>query len=100
MHVLDGGIVAWLSTGGAVNHGPARWDLERQVRLTAGSIVLASVLGSVVVPQLKWVAGAVGAGLTGAALTNSCLMGKVLSKLPYNRGASCDIDTVLGRLAG
>ena len=25
-------------------------------------------------------------------------MGMLLSKLPYNRGASCDLDTIVGQL--
>ncbi|WP_433342271.1 rhodanese-like domain-containing protein [Micromonospora sp. CA-111912] len=98
LKVLDGGIMAWQAAHAPINQGNPRWDLERQVRLVAGSIVLASVLGSVFVPQLKWVAGFIGAGLTFAAVTNTCAMGMLLGKLPYNRGASCDLDTVVGQL--
>ncbi|CAN3131636.1 rhodanese-like domain-containing protein [Mycobacterium sp. smrl_JER01] len=100
VHILDGGITAWQSKGLAVNRGAARWDLERQVRLVAGSIVLSSVLGSIAVPKLKWLAGAVGGGLTFAALSNTCAMGMLLSKLPYNRGARCDAQTVVSQLVG
>lgn len=96
--ILDGGMLAWQATNAPVTQGAPRWDLERQVRLVAGSIVLLSVLGSVAVPGLKWVAGFIGAGLTFAALTNTCAMGMLLSKLPYNRGASCDLDSVVGQL--
>ena len=53
---------------------------------------------SVFVPGLKWVAGFIGAGLTFAAVTNTCAMGMLLGKLPYNRGASCDLDTIVGQL--
>ncbi len=85
VHVLDGGMIAWEAAGFAVTRGQPRWDLERQVRLVAGSIVLGSVVGSVAAPKLKWVAAAVGGGLTVASLTNTCAMGMALSKLPYNR---------------
>lgn len=98
VHILDGGITAWEAKGFAVNRGVARWDLERQVRLVAGSIVLSSVLGSIAVPKLKWVAGAVGGGLTFAALSNTCAMGMLLAKLPYNRGASCDAQGIVAQL--
>ncbi|MCZ7379887.1 rhodanese-like domain-containing protein [Micromonospora sp. WMMC250] len=98
LKVLTGGIVAWQGAGAPVNRGRPRWELERQVRLAAGSIVLLSILASLVVPGAKWVAGFIGAGLTFAAITNTCAMGILLSKLPYNRGASCDIDSVVGQL--
>ncbi|MGR6319124.1 rhodanese-like domain-containing protein [Micromonospora soli] len=98
LKVLDGGMLAWQTANAPVKQGTSRWDLERQVRLVAGSIVLASILGSVFVPGLKWVAGFIGAGLTFAAVTNTCAMGMLLSKLPYNRGASCDLDTIVGQL--
>ena len=46
LHVLDGGITAWQQAGAPVNRGPARWDLERQVRLVAGGLVLTGILAS------------------------------------------------------
>lgn len=100
VHILDGGIVAWEAAGFAVNRGTQRRDLERQVRLVAGSVVLTSILGSIAAPKLKWVAGAIGGGLTFAALSNTCAMGMLLSKLPYNRGATCDAATVVAQLVG
>jgi hypothetical protein len=60
--------------------------------------VLASILASAAVPALKWIAGLLGAGLAAAALTNTCAMGMLLGKLPYNRGSSCDLDTIVGQL--
>ncbi|MEV0810828.1 rhodanese-like domain-containing protein [Micromonospora sp. NPDC050200] len=98
LKILDGGITAWRAAQAPISRGRPRWDLERQVRLVAGSIVLVSVLASVFVPGLKWVAAFVGAGLTFAALTDTCAMGMLLSRLPYNRGASCDLDSVVGQL--
>ena len=98
LHVLAGGIGAWEAVGGEVRRGQQRWDLERQVRLVAGSLVLASIVGSVIFPPAKWLAGAVGAGLAFAALSNTCAMASLLSKLPYNRGASCDVGQVVARL--
>src|ERR1035437_4770396 len=85
VHVLDGGLLAWQKTDAPVTRGAAHWDLERQVRLLAGALVLAGVLASVLVPTMKWFSAAMGGGLVLAALTNSCIMGLLLSKLPYNR---------------
>ena len=78
--------MAWQAASAPINQGAPRWDLERQVRLVAGSIVLVSVLGSVFVPQLKWVAGLIGAGLTFAAVTNTCAMGMMLGKAAVQPG--------------
>jgi rhodanese-related sulfurtransferase len=98
LKVLRGGMAAWEAAAAPVTRGRPRWDLERQVRLVAGAAVLLSVLGSIAVPGLKWVAAAIGAGLTFAALTNTCAMGMLLGRLPYNRGASCDLASVIGQL--
>ncbi|WP_428994918.1 rhodanese-like domain-containing protein [Mycolicibacterium chubuense] len=98
VHILEGGITAWQSEGLPVKRGSQRWDLERQVRLVAGLIVALAILVSIVVPGVKWVAFAIGAGLTFAAVTNTCAMGMLLAKLPYNRGASCDLQTVVSQL--
>jgi rhodanese-related sulfurtransferase len=98
VHVLDGGITAWQNRGFAVNRGRQRWDLERQVRLVAGAVVALSVLLSMVVPFAEWIAFAIGTGLTVAALTNTCAMGMLLARLPYNRGATCDPGTIIAQL--
>lgn len=98
--VLENGITGWQGEGRAVDRGRQRWELERQVRLVAGSIVLSSVLGSVALPKLKWLAAAIGGGLTFAAVTDTCAMASALSKLPYNRGADADADTVVAKLGG
>lgn len=100
VHVLDGGVLAWEAAGGRVNRGGNRWDIERQVRLVAGALVLLGVLAGLLVPGAQWFAAVIGAGLVVAALTNSCVMGTLLSRLPFNRGASCDINRVVGELAG
>ena len=86
LHVLDGGVAAFRSAGGNVVEGRARWSLERQVRLVAGSLVLVSLTAALRTPKAGLLAGGVGAGLTLSALTDSCTMGRVLSALPYNRG--------------
>lgn len=98
VHVLDGGIIGWEANGFAVNRGAQRWDLERQVRLVAGLIVALSVALSIVVPGAEWVAFTIGAGLAFAALTNTCAMGMLLARLPYNRGARCDLSAVVSQL--
>jgi rhodanese-related sulfurtransferase len=97
--VLEKGITDWEGRGFGVDCGVERWDLERQVRLLAGSLVVASVVASTAVPRLKWLAAAVGSGLAYAAVTNTCAMASALAKLPYNRGATSDASAVLSQLA-
>ncbi|WP_324651773.1 DUF2892 domain-containing protein [Georgenia sp. H159] len=99
MHLLDGGMQAWQASGGEVRRGRQTWDLERQVRLVAGTVVLGSIVASVRVPGAKWLAAALGGGLTVASLTNTCAMGAALSKLPYNRGASLDPADAIAQLS-
>ncbi|WP_426504483.1 rhodanese-like domain-containing protein [Dactylosporangium sp. McL0621] len=98
LRVLTGGITAWQAAQSPVTAGTPRWGLERQVRLVAGSIVLTAVLASTVVEPVKWVAALIGAGLAFAALTNTCAMGMMLAKLPYNRGPRTDLDQVVAAL--
>jgi rhodanese-related sulfurtransferase len=98
LHVLDGGVMAWEKAGAPLRRGSQKWDLERQVRLVAGGLALTGVVASIFFPKAKWLSGAIGAGLVGAAATDSCLMGQLLSRLPYNQDASCDLQSVLREL--
>lgn len=82
--VLAGGIASWASAGGETSTGRPRWTLERQVRLTAGSLVLTGLVASFAWPKARLLSGAVGGGLLFSALTNTCGMGAALTKLPYN----------------
>jgi rhodanese-related sulfurtransferase len=99
--VLTGGMNAWTAHGAPITRGLQRWALERQVRLVAGGIVTVAILASLWWPPARFLAGLIGAGLTMAALTNTCAMGMLLAKLPYNRASMpVDIDASLDRLSG
>ena len=95
LRVLQGGVDAWQKVGGTVVRGDQKWSLERQVRGAAGGIVLVSVLASLKLPGARFVAGGVGFGLLAAAVTDTCAMGTLLAKMPYNRGPRCDLDRVI-----
>lgn len=85
-HVLAGGVPAYKQAGGRTVEGSKRWDLERQVRMAAGSLVIAGLAGGKFLsPQIRTVAGVIGAGLTFSAATNTCAMGKALAKMPWNK---------------
>ena len=86
--VLDGGIASYEAAGGEVLRGKGAWAMDRQVRMVAGSLVLAGVTASKVLsPKFAYLAGAIGAGLTYSAASNSCAMAAGLAKMPWNRSA-------------
>lgn len=61
-------------------------SLIRQVQIVAGSLILAGViLGSWLSPTFYVLSGLVGAGLLFAGLTDTCALGMLLAKLPYNQ---------------
>lgn len=100
LSVLEGGITAWEQRGMDVVRGQQKWSLERQVRLVAGSLVALGALGGLLVwKPLTLLSLFVGGGLTFAAITNTCGMAMLLSKLPYNRGAQCDVRQVINELS-
>ena len=87
-YVLTGGAPGFAAAGGDVVRGQDRWGLERQVRLAAGSLVVLGLAGGKFIsPKIRMLAGAVGAGLTFSAATNTCAMGQALSAMPWNRAA-------------
>lgn len=86
--VLTGGAPGFAAADGDVVKGKDRWDLERQVRLVAGSLVLVGLVGGKFVsPKIRTIAGVIGTGLTFSAATNTCAMGRALSVMPWNRAA-------------
>ncbi|MFJ6078336.1 rhodanese-like domain-containing protein [Pseudarthrobacter sp. NPDC092419] len=85
-YVLTGGAPGYAAAGGDVVKGKNRWDLERQVRLAAGSLVMLGLTGGKFVsPKIRTLAGIIGTGLTFSAATNTCAMGKVISAMPWNK---------------
>lgn len=98
LSVLHGGITSWEHEGGELNRGRGTWAMERQVRLVAGLLVLTGVVASTAFAPLKWIAGFVGAGLTFAAVTNTCAMSRVLGLLPHNRTSTADGRTLVEAL--
>lgn len=99
LHVLEGGMSGWVSSGKPVERGPERVSLERQVRIAAGALAGAGgVLALKVNPWFGALPALVGGGLVFAGVTDTCGMAALLSKLPYNRAAGCDVDAMLRAL--
>ena len=89
---------SWLTAGGPTVKGDEKWALERQVRGVAGSMILGSILASLKFPKATFLAGGVGFGLLFSAVSNTCAMGMLLAKLPYNRGPKCQLDDVIRQM--
>ncbi len=96
--LLNGGLNAWQAVGGDIETGRPLWSLERQVRLAAGSLVAAGVLTSLKFPAARFLSGAVGGGLVFAAVSNTCALGNVLGRLPYNQRSRQDVDDAVRAL--
>ncbi len=95
LRVIDGGLQGWSEAGLPVERGTGRvWSLERQVRFVAGLFVLTGILLSLISPWFVLLSGFVGAGLTFSAITDTCGMGMMLARMPWNRGPKTGSDAV------
>jgi rhodanese-related sulfurtransferase len=82
---VEGGTTACIAAGLPVARGKKSISLERQVRIAAGSLVLAGAVGSIYCQPLIWLSAFVGAGLVFAGITDTCGMGMLLARMPWNR---------------
>lgn len=93
---VEGGFDAWKKADLPYEMDEnAPWELERQVRFVAGMfILLGFALSLLVHPYLIGISVFIGAGLTFSAATDTCTMGMILAKMPWNkRLATCDTKT-------
>lgn len=98
--VMEGGMIEWKKARLPVIKGEGGISLERQVRIGAGILVLSGILLSWFVNQ--WFIGIsffVACGLVYAGITDNCMMGMLLMKLPYNKklykaksGPTCSVS--------
>ncbi len=83
---VEGGTLACVEAGLPVVRGKKALALDRQVRIAAGSLVLSGVLlGWLVHAAFLGLAGFVGAGLVFAGITDTCGMGLLLARMPWNQ---------------
>ncbi len=83
---VEGGTLAWSECGLPVVRGKKTISLERQVRIAAGLLVLAgALLGWLVHPAFIGLSAFVGAGLVFAGITDTCGMGLMLARMPWNQ---------------
>lgn len=83
---VEGGTMACDQAGLEVVRGKKAISLERQVRIAAGLLVLAGAALGFFVDQ-RWIglSAFVGAGLVFAGVTDTCGMGMILARMPWNQ---------------
>ena len=83
---VEGGTEAWVKAGLPVVRGKKAVSLERQVRIAAGFIVfVGGMLALFVHEYFAGIPTFVGAGLMFAGITDSCMMGMLIAKMPWNK---------------
>lgn len=100
---LTGGTQGWAAAGQRLDRPAAGartvWAMERQVRFTAGTLVLAGLGLGLLHPAWQLLSAAVAGGLVFSALANTCGMAALLGRLPHNRSRATDLDRTLAALA-
>ncbi|MEM6688083.1 MAG: rhodanese-like domain-containing protein [Planctomycetota bacterium] len=84
---VEGGTTAWDAAGLPVTRGKKAISLERQVRICAGLITLIGSLTAIATGNVYFagVPAFIGAGLVFAGVTDTCGMGMMLARMPWNR---------------
>jgi len=111
---VEGGTSACIEAGLPVVRGRTVMSLERQVRIAAGALVALGAATAGLCPDPLWqkvgagLAAFVGCGLVFAGITDTCGMGMMIAKMPWNQAcgsakACCRmvmLALVLGALPG
>jgi len=85
---VEGGTTACEQEGLPVVRGKKVMSLERQVRIAAGLLVLTGIGLYFVHPAFLALSAFVGAGLVFAGLTDTCGMGMLLARMPWNQACT------------
>ena len=82
---IEGGTLACIEAGLPVVRGKKAISLERQVRIAAGLLVLLGAGLSFIHLAFIGLSAFVGAGLLFAGITDTCGMGMILARMPWNQ---------------
>jgi rhodanese-related sulfurtransferase len=82
---IEGGTMACVEAGLPLVRGKKAVSLERQVRIAAGSLVLLGAALSFIHPAFIGLSAFIGAGLLFAGITDTCGMGMMLARMPWNQ---------------
>lgn len=87
---VEGGTMAWEQAGLPVKRGKKAIALERQVRILAGFLTFVGAVAGFFNPYFIALPVFIGAGLMFAGITDTCGMGMMLAKMPWNQ---CNDDS-------
>jgi len=83
---VGGGTLGCERAGFPLVRGKRIISLERQVRIVAGTLVIAgALLGWILHPAFVGLSAFIGAGLIFSGITDTCGMGMFLARMPWNR---------------
>ncbi len=85
---VEGGTMACDAAGLNCIRGKKGMALERQVRIAAGSLVVLGCVLSLLHPYWIALSAFIGGGLMFSGITDTCGMGMVLARMPWNQVAS------------
>lgn len=87
LYIIEGGMNAIKQAQIPLQTGTRKViSLERQVRIAAGFLVFSGVLlGTLVDSNFYFLSGFVGAGLMFAGITDTCMMGMLIARMPWNK---------------
>ncbi|MFJ2774551.1 rhodanese-like domain-containing protein [Streptomyces sp. NPDC087300] len=95
---LAGGTTAWHAAGRPVSTsaepgGRQVWAMDRQVRFTAGALVLGGLALGLRAPRARLLSVAIAGGLVYSAVSGTCGMASLLGRLPLNRTSPVALDS-------
>jgi rhodanese-related sulfurtransferase len=84
---VEGGTMACASAGAPVVRGKSAIPLNCQVQIITGVTVVAGTIAALATTNLYWLSLPIvmGAGLLFSGLTDTCAMGAILARMPWNQ---------------
>jgi rhodanese-related sulfurtransferase len=84
---VDGGTMACATAGVPIIRGKSAIPLNCQVQIITGLTVVAGTIAALATANLYWLSlpMVMGAGLVFSGLTNTCAMGTILARMPWNQ---------------
>jgi rhodanese-related sulfurtransferase len=84
---VDGGTMACATAGVPIIRGKSAIPLNCQVQIITGVTVVAGTIAALATTNLYWLSlpMVMGAGLVFSGLTNTCAMGTMLARMPWNQ---------------